>query len=517
MLPQPDHGPKGYVPRIKYPEHLSGFESRELPDIGAFYTHIKSTCDSIPKKHDFLRKIDKFEGLLEEEIGADQKISATEQMKSVGFTDQDIKVMDELSMQIQGDIKNGVLAKRESTLNYILENALHIKHSQVDYFSSIHEDFNKYGPFSIIRMLTELELLGDVSGLTFFNGEGAIPIYDKKIILEPNQRMPTKITTPPKASTLRFENDESKPTPLYLMEKSEMPNGHGGLSKVHKAWDTKFERIVCVKELKDPYLHQKDFNDFIEVEAKTMARLRHPGVPQVYDILSENGNKYMVMEYIEGDNVYSRIENSTNGKEPLSQENIIDIIDQTASIIDYLADFTQIEMTELGKKETHYPLFHLDIKPNNLIISPDSKRVSLFDFNMSNWVTRSLRARRDTPMGTLAYIAPEILDESDMFSLKTEVYSLAVTAYNLLTGQIPFVGPELDDIHMQISTGKHSHLNECTSLKLPLELANINNLNAVINKGMNINPDERYNTAQEFADAFKNALLGIPNTEEQAK
>lgn len=193
--------------------------------------------------------------------------------------------------------------------------------------------------------------------------------------------------------------------------------GAGGMSDVYKAKDHKLNRNVAIKVLKPEYSKDKNFVSKFRVEAQSAASLIHPNIVNVYDVGEDNGLYYIVMELIEGITLKNYIEK----KGHLSVRETISIAIQIANGIE-CAHNNQI--------------VHRDIKPQNIMISREGK-VKVTDFGIAR--AASANTISGTAMGSVHYISPEqaagkYVDE------KTDIYSLGITMFEMLTGRVPFDG-----------------------------------------------------------------------------
>lgn len=193
--------------------------------------------------------------------------------------------------------------------------------------------------------------------------------------------------------------------------------GAGGMSDVYKAKDHKLNRNVAMKVLKREFSKDKNFVSKFRVEAQSAASLIHPNIVNVYDVGEENGTYYIVMELIEGITLKNYIEK----KGRLSARETISIAIQIANGIE-CAHNNQI--------------IHRDIKPQNIMISREGK-VKVTDFGIAR--AASANTINGNAMGSVHYISPEqaggkYVDE------KSDIYSLGITMYEMLTGTIPFDG-----------------------------------------------------------------------------
>jgi serine/threonine protein kinase len=228
------------------------------------------------------------------------------------------------------------------------------------------------------------------------------------------------------------------------------PLGKGGMGAVYLAANTKaFGRQCVIKEVieyydpNDPQEHQKAIQRF-ELEARTLAALKHPGIPDIYAYFSQSGRNYLVMEYIEGPNLAQGLTREVDGKvtrgHPLQVENVVRYAIQICEVLTYL--------------EHHQPpVMHNDIKPANIILDKNSGQAVLVDFGTAK--TRYTRQGAGQPgqqqssvYGTVGFAAPELYDGKA--EPRSDVHALAATAYHLLTDDDPrahpFKFPKMDTV-----------------------------------------------------------------------
>jgi tRNA A-37 threonylcarbamoyl transferase component Bud32 len=206
-----------------------------------------------------------------------------------------------------------------------------------------------------------------------------------------------------------------------------------------------FDRLAVVKEIID-YFDPTDAEArrealaLFEAEARTLGDLKHPGVPDLYAYFSEGGHNYLVMEYIEGPDLRKGLTREDDSGQlrpggPLPAEDVLRYTIQVCEVLHYLG----------GRQP---PVVHNDIKPGNIIIDENSGRAVLVDFGTAK--TRYLEATggSDGVYGTVGYAAPELYQGRS--EPRSDVYSLAATAYHLLTDDDPrdhpFKYPELDTL-----------------------------------------------------------------------
>ena len=195
--------------------------------------------------------------------------------------------------------------------------------------------------------------------------------------------------------------------------------GEGGMAFVYKARDTQLERFVAIKTLKPNYVNQETFVDRFKREAKTAANLNHPNIVQIFDWGIE-GEPYFVMEYIEGNTLTSII-----GK------------NRTISLSDILFIGAQVSS---GLHAAHQKgLVHRDIKPGNIMITPDGK-VKVTDFGIVSLQNEeSDITKTGSILGTASYISPEQAQGKPVY-IESDLYSLGTVLYELITGKPPFTG-----------------------------------------------------------------------------
>jgi serine/threonine protein kinase len=195
--------------------------------------------------------------------------------------------------------------------------------------------------------------------------------------------------------------------------------GEGGMAFVYKARDMQLERFVAIKTLKPNYVNQETFVDRFKREAKTAANLNHPNIVQIFDWGIED-EPYFVMEYIEGNTLTSIIAKN-----------------RTISLSDILFIGAQVSS---GLHAAHQKgLVHRDIKPGNIMITPDGK-VKVTDFGIVSLQNEeSDITKTGSVLGTASYISPEQAQGKPV-SIESDLYSLGTVLYELITGKAPFSG-----------------------------------------------------------------------------
>ena len=193
--------------------------------------------------------------------------------------------------------------------------------------------------------------------------------------------------------------------------------GAGGMADVYKGRDCMLNRYVAIKVLKKEYKEDENFVRKFRSEAQAAAGLMHPNIVNVYDVGEDRGLYYMVMELVEGITLKEYIER----KGRLSHKEVISIAIQmcTGIGIAHAAD-----------------IIHRDIKPQNIIISKDGK-VKVTDFGIAKATTSNTVS--SNAMGSVHYTSPEQA-RGGFSDQRSDIYSVGITLYEMVTGQVPFDG-----------------------------------------------------------------------------
>ena len=193
----------------------------------------------------------------------------------------------------------------------------------------------------------------------------------------------------------------------------------GGMGEVWKANDSVIGRTVAIKILKDEYMGDSGFRERFRAEARHAALVNHEGIANVFDYGEEEGSAYLVMELVPGEALSSIIER----EKILPSSRVLSIVAQTASALH--------AAHQAG-------LVHRDIKPGNLLITPDGS-VKITDFGIARLADQVPLTATGQVMGTVQYLAPEQAGGKPA-SPATDVYSLGIVAYEALAGKRPFRG-----------------------------------------------------------------------------
>jgi serine/threonine-protein kinase len=193
----------------------------------------------------------------------------------------------------------------------------------------------------------------------------------------------------------------------------------GGMGEVWQATDLVIGRTVAIKILKDEYLGDPGFLERFRAEARHAALVNHEGIANVFDYGEEDGSAFLVMELVPGEALSTVLER----ERVLSTDRVLDIVAQTASAL----------------QAAHAAgLVHRDIKPGNLLITPDG-RVKITDFGIARIADQVPLTATGQVMGTVQYLSPEQASGHPA-SPSTDIYSLGIVAYEALAGRRPFTG-----------------------------------------------------------------------------
>ena len=239
--------------------------------------------------------------------------------------------------------------------------------------------------------------------------------------------------------------------------------GRGGMGIVYKAQDTKLERPVALKFLAAHAIEDPEHKARFVREAKAAARLDHQNICPVYEIDEADGQTFLAMAYLEGQTLKAKI-----AERPLKLDDALDIAVQTAQ----------------GLQAAHEnEVVHRDIKPANLMLT-EQGQVKIMDFGLAQLADRSQLTRTTTMLGTPAYMSPEQAQRRPT-DRRTDIWSLGVVIYEMVTGRLPFEGERQEAVLYAIANEEPERI---TALRagLPMEL------DRIVAKALAKQPDERY-------------------------
>ena len=251
----------------------------------------------------------------------------------------------------------------------------------------------------------------------------------------------------------------------------------GGMGEVWQATDTVIGRTVAIKILKDEYLGDPGFRERFRAEARHAALVNHDGIANVFDYGEEDGKAYLVMEMVPGEALSTILER----ERVLPPEKVLSIVSQTA----------------LALHQAHQAgLVHRDVKPGNLLITPDGD-VKITDFGIARLADQVPLTATGQVMGTVQYLAPEQASGKPA-SPSTDIYSLGIVAYEALAGRRPFRGESQVSIAM-------AHIKEAPP-ELPVTIPEA--VRALVMSCLAKKPEGRPQTADDLAKAAKAIQAG---------
>jgi len=265
--------------------------------------------------------------------------------------------------------------------------------------------------------------------------------------------------------------------------------GEGGMGEVYLAEDTKLERKVALKFLSKHLTSDEESLERFKREARAAAKLNHQNIVTIHEINEHEGNTYIAMEYIEGENVREKLK-IKNAKLKIS-----DVVNFATQICE-------------GLQEAHNAgIIHRDIKPEN-ILTDKNGRVKILDFGLARIKGTSKLTKEMVTTGTFAYMSPEQFQGVEV-DHRTDIWSFGVVLFEMLTGELPFWGAYEASIMYAV-------LNE-----VPNEIRNLRkdvpkNLEKVIKKCLKKNREQRYKEIFEVLDDLRKPVT-ISITEEHIK
>ncbi|WP_068616778.1 Stk1 family PASTA domain-containing Ser/Thr kinase [Paenibacillus tuaregi] len=255
--------------------------------------------------------------------------------------------------------------------------------------------------------------------------------------------------------------------------------GGGGMALVYKAQDILLGRNVAIKVLRQQFVHDEEFIRRFRREAQSAASLSHPNVVSIYDVGQEDEIHYIVMEYIEGQNLNEIIKE----RAPLQVDEAVRIATQICDALDHAH---------------HNQIIHRDIKPHNILIGRNG-RVKVTDFGIARAVSSTTITQTGSVVGSVHYFSPEHA-KGVVTGEKSDLYSLGIVLYEMLTSKLPFLGESPISValkHLQESFEEPRLVNPL----IPQSVENI------ILKSMRKNPNERYQSAKEMLRDLETCLL----------
>jgi serine/threonine protein kinase len=259
------------------------------------------------------------------------------------------------------------------------------------------------------------------------------------------------------------------------------PLGRGGMARVYRAYHPQLDRYVAIKVLRSDLVEDEEFLTRFQREAQAVAGLRHPNIVQVFDSDVQDDIYYMVLELLEGDTLKTRLNDYRVRGEKMPLGEVVRIL---LDVLDGLAYAHSEGMT------------HRDIKPANVLLTKRGQAV-VTDFGIAQIVGGTRHTVPGALMGTLNYMAPEqgMEGRSDA---RSDVYSLGIVFYEMLTQRTPFEADTPLSVLMK-------HVNDPLPLPRKMDPSIPEPFERIVLKALAKNPDDRYQSAEEMAQALRQA------------
>jgi serine/threonine-protein kinase len=257
--------------------------------------------------------------------------------------------------------------------------------------------------------------------------------------------------------------------------------GDGGTAFVYKGLDNLLNRNVTIKVLRPEYVNDQDFVRRFRREAQAAASLSHPNIVSIYDVGYEDGIHYIVMEFIKGLSL----------KEQISEMGYLPV----KMAVDYAC-----QIAHALEHAHRHGIIHRDVKPHNILITDDG-RVKVTDFGIAQAVTAATVTYNGAILGSVHYFSPEQASGGHTGE-KSDLYSLGVVLYEMLTGRVPYNGDSPVSIavkHIQEPFPDPMEVNE----DIPVSVQQI------ISRAVEKDPDKRYLSAREMSEALSQWLSGV--------
>lgn len=254
--------------------------------------------------------------------------------------------------------------------------------------------------------------------------------------------------------------------------------GEGGMANVYLAQDTLLDRLVAIKVLRGDLAGNEKFIRRFQREAKSVSDLSHQNIVEVYDVGEEEGQHYIVMEYIDGKTLKQLIQKRGS----LTVSEVIDIMTQLTN----------------GLSSAHDAyIIHRDIKPQNILIL-DNGMIKITDFGIATSMNATQLTQTNSVMGSVHYLPPEQA-AGKTATIKSDIYSLGILMYELLTGSVPFKGDNAVEIALKQMKERVPSIRKQNPL-IPQSVENI------ILKSTAKNPKNRYENVKEMNEEIIHAL-----------
>lgn len=274
--------------------------------------------------------------------------------------------------------------------------------------------------------------------------------------------------------------------------------GGGGMARVYLAKDVILERDVAIKVLRYDFAEEDEFLRRFQREAQAASSLAHPNIVSIYDVGEEDGIHFIVMEYVDGMTLKEYIQRYA----PVPYEQVLHMMGQMTAAVAFAHQ---------------HAIIHRDVKPHNMLVD-EKGMVKMTDFGIAMAMSETAITQTNTVLGSVHYLSPEQA-RGGMATKKSDLYSLGIVMYELLTGHLPFSGETAVSIalkHLQAETPRVREMYP----DIPQSVENI------VMKATAKDPFHRYKNAEEMEDDLAMALdparrnerpFSVPDDDEQTK
>jgi hypothetical protein len=260
------------------------------------------------------------------------------------------------------------------------------------------------------------------------------------------------------------------------------PLGQGGMAVVYKAYQPALDRTVALKIIRRGFAEDPEFRDRFSREAKAIARLIHPNIVQVHDFDESDGQVYLAMQYLEGGTLKDHLARLAAEGRRMEQDEVARIVEHVAAALRYAHDEGVI---------------HRDVKPSNIMLTKRGG-VVVTDFGIAKIVGGTQHTATGVGIGTPEYMSPE-QGQGQALDGRTDQYALAVTAYEMLTGTLPYTADTPFAVVLK-------HVRDPLPLPSRVDPAISARTEQVLLRALAKDPKDRYPSVSEFAEELAHAV-----------
>jgi len=259
--------------------------------------------------------------------------------------------------------------------------------------------------------------------------------------------------------------------------------GQGAMGVVYQAKDPLIDRVVAIKTINLSLAQdeKEEYEARFYQEAKAAGRLSHPNIVTIFDVGKTGEIAYIAMEFLEG----RELREILNAEFALSVEQVLDIVSQVATGLAYAHEFG---------------IVHRDVKPSNIMVVRDGY-VKITDFGIARMESAAVHTQTGLVLGSPKYMSPEQVMGKPV-DLRSDIFSAGVMLYEMLTGQAPFAGENVNAIMYQT-------LNSTPLSPSRLNVAVPDMLNFIVAKALAKDPGDRYQSAADFADDLRHCRVAM--------